>query len=683
MTNSQRSVLATALVLVITLCSTFLITQCGSSFGRIDTTQGGLFTLSEGSRKIIAGLQKPLQLRLFYSKSLVDRTGIDQWREINNLYYNVRDLLRSYERESGGKLTLLEFDPKAFSDAEKDAEDYGVQRLQDIGSDGLFFGMAVTSDSGWQAIPVFDVRSQSQIEYQISEAIELSTQRKKSKVGVLSSLDPTGDSMSPMMRQQLMMQGKRAPDAWASVEVLKRYYDVSSVPADSKEIDAGLDYLLVVQPKNLSDETLFAIDQFVMRGGKLIAFVDPYAPRVDQAPQDPQNPYAAFSYDASSDLNKLFAAWGVEVPKDKIVGDRSLALPVQARRGGTQRLLSFMALEQGRGVTADMPITQGITQPIAVYFPGAIQRTANAPTDVEVTPILQTTAEGNTYTAERFELANPDPQKLDAKFNPGVQPVTIAARVMGKLKSAFPDGLPKPKTDEKKDGDQKDDAKPDEPKKDDATAAADQPKDGEKKADDKPAEAPHLTECKEPNTVLIFADVDMLADGLAYQRFGPGMVMPVNTGNGAVFNNAIDYLAGSTALMSIRSRGEIQRKFEVVDKIEREADAKSQDQIRRIKEEQERFQKELSDLSSQATTENVGLLRNDAIQKKRELEKQVREKERALIAVQREKTEGIEALGSRLQWFNVAGVPCIVLLVGAVIWFLKLQSRRAATGGAA
>ena len=674
MTNSQRSITATVLILVIAVCSTFLVTQCAGNFGRFDVTQTRLFTLSDGSRAIIAKLQKPLTMKLFYSKSLVDRTGIDQWREINNLYYNVRDMLRSYERESGGKLRLEEYDPKAYSDAESEAERLEIQRLQDMGSEGLFFGMAVESDTGArQTVKVFDVRSQSQIEYQISEAIELSTQRKKSKIGVLSSLDPTADGIDPMVRQQYMMQGRQMPNAWPAFEVLKRYYDVSTVPAEgTTEIAADLDYLIVVHPKDLADEVVFAIDQFVMRGGKLILFVDPYAPRVDQPPQDPQNPYAAFSYPAASNLPKLLEAWGVRVPAAKYAGDRGLALQMQGR-GGPQRIVGVMGLEEGRGVVTDVPIAQGIGQAIAVYFPGVIERTENPPAGIEITPILQTTAEGNTFTADLFALASQDADKINAKFSPGVTPVTIAARISGLLESAFPEGLPKSDAN----GDENDPAK--EP--DAAKPGEEIP--GEEKPAEVAATPTHLTKCAEPNAVLVFADVDLLADGFAYVRFGPGMVVPSQFGNGALFNNAIDYLAGSTDLMSIRSRGEIQRRFDVVEEIEREADARSQDKIRDINADKARFQQELSELSSQATTENVGLLRSDAQNKKRELENKVREKERELIKAQRAKNEDIESLGSTVQLLNVVGVPMLVLLIGAGIWLVNMQRRQTATGGAA
>ena len=181
--------------------------------------------------------------------------------------------------------------------------------------------------------------------------------------------------------------------------------------------------------------------------------------------------------------------------------------------------------------------------------------------------------------------------------------------------------------------------------------------------------------------MLVFADVDMLADNVAYQRMG-GMLMPVS-GNGPVLNNAVDYLAGSTALMSIRSRGSFERRFDVVEEIERAADQATQVQVVRINDEKQRFQTELQSLQSQATEQNVGLLRNDLIQKQRELEKQIREKERELFKVQREKNDRIESLGSSMRWLNVVGVPLVVLLVGGGLWLVKLQRRVAAKGGAA
>ena len=668
MNASQRSLVATVLVIVITLCSTFLVTQCAGETGRIDLTASKLFTLSSGTRQIIDGLQKPLTMKMFYSKSLVDRSGQDRLRELNNYYFYVRDLLRSYETYSKGKLVLEEHDPKSFSEAEQEADRLGVRRFPGGDDEGLYFGMAITSESGAkQVVEVFDPRKQSQVEYQVSEAIELATARKKTKMGVLSSLSITGGDVTPMMRQMMQMQGQQVPEPWGSFEVLKRYYDITDVKADAETIDADLDYLVVVHPKGLGEKTLFAIDQFVMRGGKLLAFVDPNAAIADPAPRDPQNPMGGSDHDASSDLNQLLSAWGVRVSKDKFVGDENLAQPIPSRRGGRQTMIGLLALggPNGDGVNQEVPVAKGVDDRILVYFAGAVERTDAAVEGIEVTPILTTTAQGNTFTADRFELGGmggPDPQRLRAKFTPGVQPVTIAARIQGKLKSAFPAGLAK--AEEPKNGDEE---KPDPAQPDAAASDA--------------GKSEHLTETKESNTVLVFADVDMLADNVAYQRMG-GMLMPVS-GNGPVLNNAVDYLAGSTALMSIRSRGSFERRFDVVEEIERAADQATQVQVVRINDEKQRFQTELQSLQSQATEQNVGLLRNELIQKQRDLEVQIREKERELFKVQREKNDRIESLGSSMRWLNVVGVPLVVLLVGGGLWLVKLQRRVAAKGGAA
>jgi len=335
MTGTQRSLVATALVLVITLCSTFLVTQCAGDVARFDLTANNLFTLSDGTRQIIDGVQKPLTMKLYYSKSLVDRSGQDRLRELNNYYFYVRDLLRSYERYGKGKLALEEYDPRGFSEAEQKADEYGVRRFPGGEDEGLYFGMVVESEAGAaKVVEVFDPRKQSQVEYQVSEAIELATARKKTKLGVMSSLDVTGGNMTPMMRQMMQMQGQQVQEPWGSFEVLKRYYEVTDVKTDVETIEADLDYLVVFHPKNLADKTLYAIDQFVMRGGKLIAFVDPFAPIADPAPRNPQNPYGGMDHDSSSNLDKLLAAWGVKMPQGKFAGDQALAQPVPSRRGG-------------------------------------------------------------------------------------------------------------------------------------------------------------------------------------------------------------------------------------------------------------------------------------------------------------------------------------------------------------
>jgi ABC-type uncharacterized transport system involved in gliding motility auxiliary subunit len=669
MSSYQRSSLAVVLILLITFCGTFLVSEWTRSLGRVDTTETGVYSLSEGTGRILARLQKPLTMKFFYSKDLVDRLGVDQLRDLNNYYYYVRDLLRTYERSSGGKLRLVEFDPQPFSDAEQEADRLKIRRIWDVQDAGLYFGMAVTSETGAEeAIDLFDPRNQSQVEYQVSEAIELATKPKKKTLGVLSSLDITGGGMTDMMRQMMQMQGRPVTEPWGIVEMLRRFYEVSDVAADATEIDPELDYLLVVQPKGLSEGTLYAIDQFVMRGGKLIACVDPFAPIGDPAPRDPQNPFGG-GHDSSSSLNRLLEAWGVTVPADKFVGDQNLMQAMPTRRGRTN-LVTFLDLNlqagggEGLGINPDEPVARGLARQLLAYFPGSVQAAAEVPDGVTFAPFLRTTAEGNAFAVgDRYMLSmpgGPDPQRINADFRPGASPVAIAGRITGVLPSAFPGGKPSsPEADE------------------DADPAEDEPAETDEAKDEA-----HLATSTEPNTVVVIADVDMLADGLCFQR-ALGALLPI-TSNPDFVVNVIDFVAGSTDLMSVRSRGKFDRPFTVIDEIERRADLDTQQKVAAINADIQAFEQELSGMRSQADETNVGVLRGEAMQKQQDLERQIREKRRELDRVQKQKNDEIESLETTTRVLNTVGLPLVVLVVGLLLAVARRgKSARLSHGGAA
>jgi ABC-type uncharacterized transport system involved in gliding motility auxiliary subunit len=320
-----------------------------------------------------------------------------------------------------------------------------------------------------------------------------------------------------------------------------------------------------------------------------------------------------------------------------------------------------------------------------LYFPGAVQKSDATGGDAQFVPLLHTTREGNTFELDRSLLmmpGGPDPQAINRAFQPGVQPVTLAARLTGTFRSAFPDGAPKtdeatedgeePGVDDEATGDQDttgDEAEPEGP----------QPETDQAEA---PEASTHLAESREPTTIVVCADVDMLADGLAYQRVLGGFLYPVSA-NGDFLTNSVDFLAGSTDLMSVRSRGNFERRFTVVSEIEREADRATQEQVQRINEEIERFETEIRELSSQYNERTAGLVKGEALDRRRELEREVREKRRELNRVQKERTDRIEALGTRLKVINTVVIPALVLLAGIGVWWFRHRSRRTVKGGVA
>ncbi len=658
MSNNMRATLGTLFILVIAFCAIFIVDKKTRGLGWADVTESNLYSLTSGTRSILARLDQPLTVKLFYAHEAATRSGHDFLIEFNNHYYYVRDLLRAYERQAGGKLKLVELDPRPFSDAEEEADRLQMQRYGISEREGFYFGLAVLSETGGrQTVPFLHPQEQELLEYKISEAIDLTGRTKKTKLGVLSSLSITGGGMSDYMRQMMAMQGRQSEQPWAICEQLRKQYDITDVAADVDAIPAEVDFLLVVHPKDLPEKTLYAIDQFVVKGGKAMFCVDPHCFLGDRPP--PQNNMFGGQppQKQSSSLEKLLNAWGVSVADGKFIGDLSYAPRMAMGGPDTIRVVPLTDF-QSAAFNPNEATTSGL-KTVRTMFAGIIRKVDAAGTDM--VPLIQTTQEGNEWAAQTWDLSGPmgpNFQGLSSKFEKGVQRLAVAARVTGKFKSAFE---AKPKA-EGENGEKK----PEDP-----------PKDGEKK--DEPTD--HVKEAAQPGTLFVVADVDFLTDQGAYQRSFFGL-SPANSNSDFVFN-CLEQLAGSTELMDIRSRGTFRRPFTVVTEIEEQADLRTRDQVARINADIQKFETELQTMNSQATEANVGLLQAEAIDKQRKLEAEIRSKRREVRNLQEEKLEAVKATGS--WWKNLTRiyVPGLVLLVGIVLAVRRHNIRKVTVLGGA
>lgn len=649
MTGFTRTTVGLLFVLIIAFCGVFIFSRVTDRMGGIDLTEDGLYTLSDGSKEILAALDRPLEMHFYYGKEGLERYGYDGVRPYQNYSYYVRDLLRAYERASGGKIKLFEYDPRPFSDEAAQADAYGLQRVPLTEVEGFYFGLAVTSGAGSkEVVPFFSLQMQPQLEYRISELIDTASRRKKTRLAVLSSLEVLGDDLSPYMRQMMQMQNQQPSEPWFAIEQLRRFYKTEKIEADATEIDASVDYLLVIHPKGLSDATLYAIDQFVMRGGKLMVFVDPHC--MADAPQGPQAQFGGG--DQSSNIDRLLSAWGVEVPTGQFAGDLTFAREVSSPAGPSAPFLGQMSFRD-EGLARGEVVTQGLDM-VDMVFPGVVRTVEGV--DVTVSPLILTTAAGNSWSASPYEL-NPrsidDVRRLAAKLEPSDDPVWAAAKVQGTLRSAFPDGAPEPET-------------------------TDEDEEEPAEVTDRP---PHLEVTAEPNAVIVVADVDVLTDGVTARRgfFGYEMV----NSNIAFLTNALDHLAGSSALIGIRTRKQFRRPFDVVEEIEREANARTLEQVQEIDAEIQKFNDEIRELDSLRSQENAALVANEQIEKLRKARARVRELERQKRELQQDKLVAIESLGATIKNLNVFGIPALVAAVGLALFFVRSSRRRVQVRGGA
>ncbi|MEK7994290.1 MAG: GldG family protein, partial [Planctomycetota bacterium] len=370
-----RAIIGAILILVIAFSVISACQNIGKPL-KVDITDQRLYTLSDGTRAILGKLNQPIKARLYYAKT-ASLKGPDQIRFFNNYYEFVRALLEEYVAASKGLVELEVIDPRPFSDDEEQAVKYGLRRFPITDEENFFFGLVVQTQFGVEkAIPFFSPDRQNFVEYDISYLIDTAVTRQKKKVGVLSSLPVMGDDVSGYMAEMMLRQGQQPQPPWTIVEQLRKQYDVETVPADTNDIN-DVDILLVVHPKNLPEKTLFAIDQFVLKGGRTIVCVDPHC-FSDVPPQMPMQMQMQMQQERSSDLNVLLRTWGIEMPANTFAGDRNLASMASIRANERpEKVIGYLNLvSEENCFTKDNVITGELNQ-VRFLFPGALKGVAD------------------------------------------------------------------------------------------------------------------------------------------------------------------------------------------------------------------------------------------------------------------------------------------------------------------
>jgi len=651
MNATTRMVLAVVCIGVIVLCGALLFGHLVRRSRLADLTEQDLYSLSDGTGRILDDLNQQITLKLYYSREAA-RGGPENIRFWNNYFLYVRDLLSEYVSRSDGKLSLEVIDPRPFSDEEDHAIADGVNRFNLPGGEGFFFGLVAANEFGKKrVIGLFEPDRQEFVEYDVSKVLSELSRRDKDVVGILSSLPVNGEQMSPYMMQMLMAQGKRPPRPWAIIQQIGQSYEVKTAEIVDGALDETIDFLVVIHPKDLDSPTLFAIDQFVMGGGRLLVFTDPHC-REDRPAQ--ASPYAPAG--TSSQLNGLLAEWGVTMQPAGIAADRALALQVQARRNAPpQPFLPFLGIDE-RCVNTDEVISADLHS-LTMLFAGVLQPTEGARTQVR--PLLTTTETGAVWAPMNpYELRTPDPGRIARAVPDGTDPVMLACLIEGTFASNFPEGIDLPDDE---------DEKPDKADKDDEPAAT------------QPTSKPvrHLdavAESAEGAAVVVVADVDMITDGVAYRDTFFGLAQKGD--NASLVLNALDFLAGDVDLISVRTRGRYSRPFEVVDEIEREAERATAEQVEKLEANINEMTAKLQKLGAGGSDEtDARLLNNKILAQRREIESEIRTARKQLRTLQAERREKVEALQFRLKAWNLTAAPAIILIVAI---FLAVYRRHRA-----
>ena len=637
--------------LAVALALLFAVNILASSVftsARVDLTENHLFTLSQGTRNIVSGLKEPITLRLYLSGNLVRNLPA-----INSYASRIKGLLDEYQRASNGMIKVHIIDPEPFSEEEDRAVGYGLSGVPvNNGDDKLYMGLVGTNSvDNEDVIPFLSTNRESFIEYDITRMVYNLSNPQLPVIGLMSSLPING------LGPREALRGTSAP-AWTVMDQVNKLFDVETIEPDATEIPKKVDVLLLVHPKRLSDRTLYAIDQFVLRGGRALVFIDPYSESDHMVPQS----MGMLPATKSSQLKKLFTAWGIESEPGKVVGDLQLAAKVRTQRNQQILTIDYPVWLNTLPENFDPndPVTADLGN-ITFATPGYLQPLENATTNFE--PLISTTDNAALYDESQFLNPNADPEDLLRNYKPGGHALVLAARIQGPAKSAFPDGPP---ADKGKGDTNKDD------KSSDATGS------GEKAADaDKPA--PHLSESKEDINVIVVADTDILADRfwVQVQEFLGHRIAIPSAANGAFLVNALDNLVGSNDLISVRNRGSFVRPFQKVNSIRREAEIKYRQKEQQLIKRLDETEKRLVELEKAKEGGDGGLILSP--EQQQELVQFRQEKvsiRKDLRDVRRNLRRDIDNLDTRLKFLNIALIPILIGIGGLAAGLWRIHRRR-------
>jgi ABC-type uncharacterized transport system involved in gliding motility auxiliary subunit len=592
---------------------------------RIDLTQNHLFTTAPGTDRILKGLKEPINLYFFYSAT----TG-SQYPQVASYANRVRDLLREFASRSRGKVHLHFIDPQPFSADEDRAAELGVHSVNVGGNaaNALYFGLAGTnSTDGHAAIDFFDPNKGEFLEYDLSKLVYQLSGAKRPVIGWLSEL-PMSGGFDPNSGQP------RA--AWVVLEQIQQVMDVRMLDGNVGSIDPAINVLVLVHPKHLATAAQFAIDQFALRGGHILLFVDPLADQ-DPAGADPSNPAAALTADRSSHLETLLGAWGVDFDPHQVVADSRYAMSVTVREGQEpERHLGVLGLDASAMNQKDV-ITEGLSN---INLATAGHLSVHKGATVSFEPLLFSSGEAQLMPVSRFRELQ-DPATLFDGFHATGEHYTLAARVSGNIKTAFPGGLPQG-----------------------VTLAPG---------------ATLLSRSAKPLELIVVADTDVLSDYLwvhAQELAGQRIAQPF-ANNGDLLANALDNLAGSDDLISIRGRATYQRPFARVEALRARADERFRDKEQELEKQLHATEDQLAALQSQRADRGVAILTPDQEQALTRFQAEKLRIRKDLRDVRLGLDQDITHLGNWMKVLNIILAPVLftAIAVGLGLWVRRRRQR--------
>lgn len=586
---------------------------------RGDLTEDKLYTLSDGTNGLLGELERDVTLKFYYSQSSESvPIALKQFAQ------RIRELLREYEINSRGRVVLEAFDPKPDSDEEEWAQRYGVtsQSMNMMGAgDPLYLGLVAVSGAQESVIPFFSPSQEAQLEYMVTRLVHEVTQSDKPQIGIISGLPVLG---APAASPYGGPQGGSPP--WVFVTELRRNYDVVEIGAGTDSIPPGVDVLLMIQPKSLSDGMLFAVDQFLLQGGRIVAFLDPMAVS-DQAAS---NPMMMNQGGDISNLNTLLGAWGLTFSTDQVMADLQYATRIRTRQGGAARNVAWLSLTK-EAVAGNEVATSSLENMLMVC---AGSFSGEPAVGLELTELIRTSDQNGTVNA--FESSFSEDGGL-RNMTPKNEAATLALRLAGTFKTAFPEGAP-----------------------------AATPADGT--TPPPPAGLEGLKESATDGVVVLVGDVDLLNDRFCFRQmnfFGQTVFEPLND-NMNFMLNMVEQLAGSEALIGLRSRGTFDRPFTRVQDLETKAQDQWREEEKKLQDNMQQAQARLNELQANKDPQQLVIISPEQQAEIDRFEDELLDTRKKLKEVRKNLRKDIEKLGLQVKVANIVLVPLLIAVFGII-----------------
>lgn len=585
---------------------------------RVDLTEDKLYTLSSGTLNILKDIQEPVTLHYFFSDQASQE--IPQLRTYAN---RVRELLQEYAQLSNGKITLHVIDPISYSEEEDQAAEFGLQGVPTgPGGNTIYFGLAGSNSVGEsKLIPFFQPNKEQFLEYDVTKLIYTLINTKKPVVGLMSKV--------PMF-SSFDIETQKIRDPWAITTQLQQLFDVKNIDFTETEFDEDLELLMLVHPKDLSKKTLYAIDQYVMNGGNLIVYVDPYA-EADVPPVNPNSPIEASGV-RSSNLNLLFDAWGIDYSPALVVGDRKYALTVDVGNGQQERHYAILGLDKEAFQEDD--VTTSSLDLITVAMAGSVKPKEGA--DVTFEPLIHSSNEAVHFESSKFRFL-PKVSSLSENFTPTEEEYVIAGRFQMQPDSAFPEGAPEGAT----------------------------------------VSETHVAKAADTVNVIVVTDVDMLTDRMwvNVQDFLGQKITDAWASNGDFAVNAVDNLLGSSDLISVRGRATATKPFTRVEQLRREADDQFRTQEQLLQNKLRGAEQKIAQLQSQRDDQSSTILSPEQSAEIQRFQAEKLQVRKELRKVRHELDKNIQSLGSWLKAINIGLVPIILTILALALSAIRIKKR--------